>query len=342
MTTKGPSMSSPKRELLASGTRVKDYIIIKRIGSGGYGDIYAVRDTLTDPPETFAMKIEYPNTKHSSLPCEVQILVALQHSPYFPKLIEAGTTNSLRWLVMELLGPSVSATRRFLPSHRYAAYSVLQLSYEMLSAIYVFHEQGFVHRDIKPGNFLIRPDRRHPICLIDYGLSYSYRQSDSRTHIPFEFDVGFTGTYRYASLHAQNGLQLSRRDDLISWFYSVMELASGHLPWPGSADRQTTASLKATLGVEQLCEDLPIEFMDIYKYINTLEFETKPNYRLIARKIRRAIKVGDFANRRFDWEFLPPETVQQFTIISLEMGPEDCTATRAIPVGMCGCCGCCE
>jgi serine/threonine protein kinase len=334
-------MSASTRELLAPGTRVNDYFIITRIGSGGYGDIYAVRHAQANPPGTFAMKIEYPNAKHSCLPCEIQTLAYLQHSHYFPKFIDAGNANALRWLVMELLGPSVSATRRYLPNGRYTAYSVLRLGYEMLNAIYTFHEQGFVHRDIKPGNFLIRPDRRHPICLTDYGVSYSYLQEGSRTHIPFKLNVGFTGTYRYASLHAHNRVQLSRRDDLMSWFYSVMELASGQLPWPGLADRQMTATLKATLDVEQFCKDLPLEFVDIYKYINALEFERKPNYRFIARKIRRAIKVGTFADRRFDWEFLPLETVQQFTIVSLEMGPEDSTATNAIPVGMCGCCDCC-
>jgi serine/threonine protein kinase len=335
-------MAATERQVLSAGTRVKDYIIIKRIGSGGYGDIYAVRDTLTNPPETFAMKIEFVTSGPSSLPIEVRILQNIQGSLYFPHLIEAGSLDALRWEVLELLGPSVSVTRRALPQRKYTAYSVLRLALEMLKTIWALHKKGFVHRDVKPSNFLIRPDRKFPLCLVDYGLSSSFKIPESGKHIPFDPNVGFCGTFRYASLHAHNGWQLSRRDDLMSWFYSVVELSTGRLPWPGGSDRQQTACLKTTMSVTQLCDSLPVEFIAIHNSIQELAFEAKPKYGFIARKIKKAVKVGTFPDHRFDWESLPPETMQEIAVLPLEMkGPVDQSVEVVIPPDCCGCCGCC-
>jgi serine/threonine protein kinase len=328
---------SRKRRLFTPGARVEEFEVIEQIGSGGYGDIYAVLDTMTEPPDVFAMKVEYFNPGHSLLAHEAYFLQCLQHSAYFPKLIAAGTGDEFLWIVMELLGPSLSVTRRALLGRRFTAYSVLQLAKEMLNCIYMLHRKGLTHRDIKPGNFLIRPDRRRPLCLIDFGLSISYLDPQTRKHISFESGHGFAGTCRYASLNTHRGFLLSRRDDLFSWFYSVAELASGNLPWPGTDDRVKTGELKGSVAVEELCRDLPIEFAQIYNYLLTIKFDQKPNYRFINRKLSQAIKRGVFSSRRFDWEYLRPDQTHVISKLHLEMAdPDDKDQESVIPVG-CGC-----
>jgi serine/threonine protein kinase len=260
-------------------------------------------------------------------------------------LIEADSTPTHHWEVIELLGPSISAVRRALPTKKYSAYSVLRLSLEMLKTIWALHKRGFIHRDIKPGNFMIRPDRKHPLCLIDYGLSYSYRVPGSQEHVEFNPNAGFCGTCRYASNNAHNGLQLSRRDDLLSWLYCVVELATGELPWPGSSDPGKTANVKSTITAVELCESLPVEFIEICESITAVEFAEKPKYGFIARKIQRAVKVGSFPDRRFDWESLPPAAMEELASVPMTMrGKVDQATDVAISMDcwdQCGCCGCC-
>ena len=309
---------TPKRPAIPEGTKVGQFKIIKLVGSGGYGDCYSVLDLEDD--NLYAMKIEYTNQNRLYLHTEIRIMKIYQDSPFFPRLHSEGYTDDFRYVVMELFGPSISMARRVLPNHRYGAYSVLRLSLEMLNCIWAYHAKGYTHRDIKPGNFLIRADRKTPIVLIDYGLSIPYLKDGK--HIRFRQQVGFTGTCRYASLHAHEGLELSRRDDLISWFYSVIELVDGALPWPGSQDRLLTAHLKRTIKPEALCARLPVEFQKIYKYLLKIKFEQEPDYKYIAKLIVKAMKNGVFTSYAFDWEFAPPDKVKSISAIPLDMGSE--------------------
>lgn len=144
------------------------YRILKLIGQGGYGDIYSVEE-ITDeefnnpssiqdntPKPRYAMKIESLTAEKKGLDLEIEILSELQDSPFFPHVHERGMTQTHRFLVMELLGPSVSNTRRQMPSYKFSLGTVLRLGIFMIECIRSFHQHGFVHRDIKPGNFLLR------------------------------------------------------------------------------------------------------------------------------------------------------------------------------------------
>ncbi|EAX96439.1 CK1 family protein kinase [Trichomonas vaginalis G3] len=312
---------SKNRPKFEEGTEVDKYRIIKHIGSGGFGDIYTVVDTTASDNKHYAMKVEYLEAEKQGLVDEIAFLEQLQDSSYFPKLLDKGQNDKCRYFVMDLFGPSVSNMRRACEGRHYSNYSMLRLSLEMAKCIEEFHRHGFVHRDIKPANFLIRANRERPVCLIDFGLSKSYINQLTGEHIPFSRDAGFTGTCRYASINAHDSFELSRRDDMLSWFYSVIELAEGRVPWPGSKDREATEQLKRRTRAADLCSGLPEEFIDIYRRLRALDFEEVPQYSHIYFLIQKAIDRLCTPPFLFDWESFTPEQVAHISEIPLDMPP---------------------
>jgi serine/threonine protein kinase len=315
----GDSQRAPPR--LAEGKCVNGLQVESHIGHGGYGDIYSVRDSTSG--DRYAIKIEYVNAEKQALVGEIRILLKVQDSIYFPRLFSHGVFENFRFMTMTLLGPSISNMRRSLPDRRYTMYSVLRLSIEMMKCIEAFHHHGYIHRDIKPGNFLIRPNRSHPVCLIDFGLSLAFVNPHTGKHIRDAAGVGFTGTSRYASLHAHDQRRLSRRDDLISWFYAVMELAEGKLPWPVDGNHEKIMELKRSMTAAQMCASLPAQFKGIWRTVSSLKFKETPDYHAIREAIRQAMKEENLSNETFDWETVGSESVPSAIPLEMEEGSGD-------------------
>lgn len=301
---------------IPEGTLVGNFEIIEMIGGGGYGDIYEVKDPKTEIH--YAMKIEYLDAEKRGISTEIKILKELQSSHSFPTFIESGKFEDFKYLVMELLGPSLSLLRRSVPTKKLSSFTYLTLGSGMINCIRDLHKLGFIHRDIKPGNFLVRPDKENPICLIDFGLSRSYIDPETGQHKPPREDPGYTGTVRYASLHAHDEFELSRRDDMISWFYSMVELAKGKLPWPGSDDKEETIRLKRTMTIEEICTEMPPEFISIYDHIINLKYEQAPNYDLIITYLNKALSRENIDKSLMDWENLDSEEIHDISSIPLK------------------------
>ena len=84
----------------------------------------------------------------------------------------------------------------------------------MLERIEFIQKKQFIHRDIKPDNFLMGSGKKsHKLYLIDFGLAKKYVQKDN-SHIPYKDNKNLTGTARYASLNTHLGIEQGRRDDI--------------------------------------------------------------------------------------------------------------------------------
>lgn len=301
-------------EIIGKERIVGPYVIEEYIGHGGYSTIYMATDPETR--KTLAIKLEPINAQKTALLQEAQYYKIVEGSDYIPKIYRVGNAPQYNYIAMEILGPSLSQLAKILPNHSYSVESTIRLSRQMLCAIIDVHQHGLIHRDIKPGNFLIRPDATYPIVLIDFGLARKYRLEDG-SQVNQRPKAGFAGTSNYAPLNAHEGIDLSRRDDLISWFYSILELVNGKLPWTGIKDKKQIEDMKRNISLSQLCSSLPEEYRQIYIYISNLQFNEEPNYEMILSLINKAAIKAHCDETKYEWYTMPAEKIKKVSKINL-------------------------
>jgi len=282
------------------------YRLGRKIGSGSFGDIY-LGTNITNGEEV-AIKLESIQSRHPQLQYESKLYKILQGGVGIPTLKWFGIEGDYNVMVMELLGPSLEDLFNFC-SRKFSVKTVLLLADQMISRIEYMHAKNFIHRDIKPDNFMMGLARRgNQVYVIDYGLAKKYRDPKTHQHIPYRENKSLTGTARYASINTHLGIEQSRRDDLESLGYVLMYFNRGSLPWQGLkavTKRQKYDKIsekKMATPVEVLCNGYPMEFTTYLNYCRALRFEDKPDYSYLRQIFRNLFhREGYTYDYIFDW-----------------------------------------
>ncbi|XP_070026809.1 casein kinase 1-like protein 1 isoform X2 [Nicotiana sylvestris] len=171
--------------------------------------------------------MENVETKHPQLLYESKLYRVLQGGTGIPNARWFGVEGDYNVLVMDLLGPNLEVLLNFC-SRKLSLKTVLMLADQMINCVEFIHCKSFLHRDIKPDNFLMGFGKRvKQAYIIDFGLAKRYRNTSSHQHIPYRENKNFTGSPRYASMNTHLGIEQSRRDDLESLGYVLMYLLRG-------------------------------------------------------------------------------------------------------------------
>ena len=297
------------------GKTILGYEIVKRIGKGGFGSIWVIRDPKTQ--KIYALKAEKRKHHVNTLLIEKSCLSALQDSPYFPILYLETTIPRYNILIMECLGPSLRKLRHKMHGNRFSLSTCLRVGIEMLRALKAFHDHGFIHRDIKPDNFCLRPSRSAPLALIDYGLTRRYLSPDGQK-LPIRPYVGFTGTAKFANFATHDHQEQLRRDDCQSWFYSFLQLLLGRLPWSGIEGRENVYKIKKETDYESLLSLRPHQIVEIHDILFSLPHEAEPPYEEIIGLLEEAFEENNFSwNDPYDWDHIKPRRMSHLSVINL-------------------------
>uniref|UniRef100_A0A915B4F6 non-specific serine/threonine protein kinase n=1 Tax=Parascaris univalens TaxID=6257 RepID=A0A915B4F6_PARUN len=186
----------------------------------------------------FQLKLRTSMGRFPTTVCEkefmVQILLRLQGRSHAPLLWGSGSTDNFNYIVMQLLSINLNEIRKQSPFQRLSRPTMGRIVIQAIAALRDIHQLGYIHRDIKPQNmcFGLSQASKHRLIIVDYGLARRFRHSSGRLR-PLREQCGFRGTTIYASLRSHDGKDLGPSDDLISLFYSAIEMVKGELPWKG-------------------------------------------------------------------------------------------------------------
>jgi serine/threonine protein kinase len=289
-----------------------------KIGSGSFGEIYAGTNVHTG--EEVAIKLEPLKTKHPQLLYESKLYRVLQGGYGIPGVKWFGSEGDYNVLVIDLLGPSLEDLFNYC-GKRLSLKTVLMLADQMISRLEFMHSRSYIHRDVKPDNFLIGTGTRKHICyVIDFGLAKKYQDPRSGRHIPYIEGKNLTGTARYASINTHLGVEQSRRDDVESLGFVLMYFLRGSLPWQGlkantkKQKYQRILERKQATHPEQLCRGFPTEFRDFFAHCSSLGFEDRPDYRYLKRIFKDLFdRQGFIEDGLYDWDILKKQQEQGVT-----------------------------
>lgn len=281
------------------------YKIIKRLGRGSFGNIFLVEYQN----KLYAMKLENTKKGYYILDKEVYLMIHL-YGPRIPYVKSFGQCGYYNVLVMELLGKSLEDIKSILPSKKMTIPCICKLSYQMLQILEHIHKRSFIHRDVKPENFImgLGPNNKF-LYMIDFGFAKTFRDPTTLAHYPMKKNNGITGTARYASINTLRGFTQSRKDDLESLAYVIIYLSKGTLPWANiTSDNKDElynliTKVKFETTVENLCSGLPQQFLDFVRYIRGMTFEQEPDYKYLRNLFLIALQnTGGKMDFCYDWD----------------------------------------
>ncbi|XP_065822536.1 tau-tubulin kinase 2 isoform X2 [Labrus bergylta] len=276
--------------------------VVKKIGGGGFGEIYEAVDLLTRV--SVALKVESAQQPKQVLKMEVAVLKKLQGKDHVCRFVGCGRNDRFNYVVMELQGRNLADLRRSMTRGTFSISTTLRLGRQILEAIESIHSVGFLHRDIKPSNFAMGrfPSTCRTCYMLDFGLARQFTNSCQEVRPPRPV-AGFRGTVRYASVNAHKNKEMGRHDDLWSLFYMLVEFLVGQLPWRKIKDKEHVGKLKDTYDHRLMLKHLPAEFGVFLEHISSLDYFTKPDYQLLMSVFDNSMKTYNVVeNDPYDWE----------------------------------------
>src|SRR6185437_5034332 len=221
-------MSSPSPSI---GQVLGHYRIVEQIGAGGMGVVYRAHDLQLD--RDVALKVLPAGTisatgARARFHKEALALARLNH-PHIATVHEFGSQDGVDYLVIEYIAGVTLNTK--LLAGALSEQELMGLAVQLAQALEAAHEQGVVHRDLKPGN--LRLSSQGQLKVLDFGLAKLARPLDaSLATETLGQNQMLSGTLPYMSPEQVRGQNVDQRTDIWAAGAVMYEMATGQRPFP--------------------------------------------------------------------------------------------------------------
>jgi eukaryotic-like serine/threonine-protein kinase len=240
----GSFIESPAFELMAesleaqmdslAGHSFGPYQIIARIGVGGMGEVYSAEDSRLGRKVALKMLPTFfteDNDRVSRFQQEARAASALNH-PNILTIYEIGETAARHFIATEFI--EGETLRQRISRVEMKINDALEVSIQVASALAAAHQAAIAHRDIKPGNIMLRPDML--VKVLDFGLAKLTEpptQNSEAARLVNTHQGIVMGTAHYMSPEQTRGQRIDPRTDIWSLGVVLYEMTTRRMPFEG-------------------------------------------------------------------------------------------------------------
>jgi serine/threonine protein kinase/tetratricopeptide (TPR) repeat protein len=304
-------------------TRLGHYAIIRKLGAGGMGVVYAARDERLQ--RIVALKtmssVAADETARKRFWREARAAASVNH-PNICQIYEIGEDGGDLFIAMELLeGEALSDHLRQAPL---SVSRTVAMGLEMLAALGALHARGIVHRDLKPSNVFLTA---HGIKLLDFGLARPELDDPASTQAGVTRTGTLLGTPRYMAPEVVTGEPADARSDLFAAGAILFEMLAGR---PAFAGRTVAEIVHATVYEQPpaLTGSPAVAAVDrvIRRSLSKRPADRLPSAEVMAEELRAAGGLDDDTTARahaltrivvLPFRMLRPDTETDFLAFSL-------------------------
>jgi eukaryotic-like serine/threonine-protein kinase len=279
---------------LLVGQTFGHYKISKRIGSGGMGEVYLATDVTAGRKaalKLLPMRFTGNAERLKRFQQEARAVVALNH-PNILTVYEIGQDHSTHYIASELIEGETLHQR--LVRGRMGLSEAVDVAIQVASALAAAHEAGIVHRDVNPGNIMLRPDGY--VKVLDFGIA-KLAEQEAPAAMPkdealllVETNLGaILGTVPYMSSEQACGGPVDKVTDIWSLGLVLYQMVTGHTPFIGDTPREVMTSIleKEPPPLTTYVRQAPAQLQQIIS--KTLRKDRRERYQS-ASEILRALK----------------------------------------------------